>query len=216
MNFGPDNAGLQAVTGLLLAGGRGERMGGRDKGLVELAGRPMVAYVIERLAPQVGTLLISANRHLERYREWGLPVLPDPDECRAAGPLAGILAGLQASETPWLAVAPCDAPCLPTDLVVRLAAALAPGDLLALPSDGTREQPLFCLLSRSLQPDLAAWLASGHRSVTGYLARPCLRRRMRLVDFSDNPENFLNINRPEDRAGFSGSARTGHEAGQGD
>lgn len=206
--------GRDDITGLVLAGGLGTRMQGRDKGLIELGGSTMIERVVERLRPQVGPLLISANRNLSRYRELELPVLEDPAAVRHCGPLAGLLAGLTAATTSWLAVVPCDAPRLPADLVARLASALERGDLLALASDGVREQPLFCLLSRSMEPDLAAWLAAGKRSVTGYFARPPLRRRLRLVDFSDSAENFLNINRPEDRAGFSRSAELAQGTGE--
>ena len=107
------------ITGVILAGGQGRRMGGADKGLQELGGRPMAAHVLERLAPQVGAVLISANRNLERYAELGCPVLPDTLD-GYAGPLAGLQAALAQATTPLLVTAPCDSPFLPADLVARL------------------------------------------------------------------------------------------------
>jgi molybdopterin-guanine dinucleotide biosynthesis protein A len=113
----------QDITGVILAGGEGRRLGGVDKGLQELRGRPMVQWVLERLAPQVDTVLISANRNLQRYAAFGCPVLPDriPD---FAGPLAGLHAALTQAATPLVATVPCDSPFLPADLVARLHAAL--------------------------------------------------------------------------------------------
>ena len=111
------------VTGLVLAGGLGRRMSadgaGVDKGLALLGGRPMVAHVIDRLAPQVGTLLINANRNADRYAAFAHPVIPDAIE-GYAGPLAGLHAGMRAAATPWIVTAPCDSPFLPEDLVARL------------------------------------------------------------------------------------------------
>lgn len=137
----------EQITGLILAGGLGRRMGGRDKGLVPLPdGRLLVEAVSQRLRPQVGALLISANRNRSAYQHWGDEVLRDlrPDH---PGPLAGIEAGLLAATTPFVLVVPCDAPALPHDLGQRLAAAIG-GAAAAMPHDGTRLQPLFALLRR--------------------------------------------------------------------
>ena len=112
------------ITGVVFAGGQGRRMGGVDKGLVELDGRALVAHVIERLAPQVGELVINANQNRDRYAAFGYPVVADviPD---FAGPLAGLHAAMAAATTPYVVTSPCDSPFLPADLVARLALALA-------------------------------------------------------------------------------------------
>lgn len=184
------------ITGLILAGGRGRRMNGDDKGLLMFQGRPLIAHVIEALAPQVGPLLISANRHLARYASWGRPVIAD--RCKDfRGPLAGIASGLAQVKTPYLMVAPCDTPFLPARLVERLATALEAEPAGAAVAFGTgRMQPLCVLLSRDLEADLSAYLADSDRSATGWL------RRLRhvLVDFSDEPRAFVNINTPRDLA----------------
>lgn len=170
-----------AITGLLLAGGRGSRMGGVDKGLQLLHGRPLFEWVLARLQAQVGPLLINANRNLPAYAAQGLPVLSDADDS-FAGPLAGLLAGLQACETDWLLSAPCDTPMLPSDLAQRLAAAaLAAGADLAVPLSLNAQdaapgepprpqiQPVFCLLRASLKTSLAAYLQGGGRKIDTWL-----------------------------------------------
>ncbi|RQO63266.1 molybdenum cofactor guanylyltransferase MobA [Paucibacter sp. KBW04] len=169
------------ITGLLLAGGRGSRMGGVDKGLQPLQGRPLFEWVLARLQPQVGPLLINANRNLKTYAAQGLRVVSDADDS-FAGPLAGLLAGLQACETEWLLSAPCDTPLLPTDLAERLAAAAvaANADLAvpisinaqdAVPGEPPRPQiqPVFCLLRASLKSSLAAYLQGGGRKIETWL-----------------------------------------------
>ncbi len=189
---------LQHVAGLVLAGGQGSRMGGADKGLVVLDGRPMVAHVIERLAPQVGRLLINANRNAADYAGFGVPVLPD----RVAGfvgPLAGLDAGLHAIEPPfdWVATCPCDSPFLPHDLVARLYAAAEAGaaDVAMARADG-QEQPVFLLAHRRAAPALAAYLAGGGRGVGRWVS---LQAHV-IVDFDDCPQAFVNINTPEELA----------------
>jgi molybdenum cofactor guanylyltransferase len=186
----------QEITGLALCGGRGSRMGGADKGLLQFGGQTLVSRVIERLRPQVGPLLISANRNLEAYRAFDLPVLTDADEAvhlePFPGPLAGLLAGLRGARTPWLAAVPCDAPLLPLDLVRRLAAAVGTAPA-AMASVGGRAEPLFCLLRVALAADLAAALARGERSAVAWLrgagAVP--------VAFAD-PDEFANLNTPQE------------------
>ena len=181
---------LADITGVVLAGGEGRRMGGADKGLQLLDGRPLVAWVLERLRPQVGPVLISANRNLERYREFGCPVIEDmtPD---FAGPLAGLQAAMNRITTPLLLSAPCDSPSLPVDLGLRLRAALdaARADL-AVPRAGTRVHRAFCLTRRELLPRLDAFLASGERKLG--LWHQSLNTIE--VDFDDQAEAFGNIN----------------------
>ena len=157
------------ITGIVLAGGLGRRMSadgaGVDKGLQDLGGRPMVAHVIERLAPQVAAILINANRNIAAYRSFGYPVIPDVI-AGFAGPLAGLHAGMIAAATRWVVTAPCDSPYLPLDLVARLlAAAEAGGATIAVVRSGERLQPVFALVERSLTASLADYLAHGNRKI---------------------------------------------------
>ncbi len=194
-------------TGLILAGGRARRMGGEDKGLLKLAGRPMVAHVIERLRPQVDALLINANRNLEAYEALGAPVVPDrlPD---FGGPLAGMDAGLAAARTGYLVVVPCDSPYLPADLVARLREALeSAGAELAVAHDGERAHPVFCLLRTMLGASLERALAEGERKIDRWYAR----HRVVEADFSDQPQAFANVNTPEDRARLAGAGTARQE-----
>ena len=154
------------VSGLVLAGGQGSRMGGRDKGLVSYRGRPLVDHVIERVAPQVDELMISANRNLDDYARRGHPVLTDtlPD---FQGPLAGVLAGLQAASHEWVLVVPCDMPQLPADLAARLLEASHGCDIV-IADDGVCTHPAVMLIHADLVQALTDYLASGKRSVHGF------------------------------------------------
>jgi molybdopterin-guanine dinucleotide biosynthesis protein A len=178
------------ITGLVLAGGQGRRMGGIDKGLQELEGRPLAQWVLDRLSPQVGSVLISANRNLDRYAELGCPVLPDTLD-GYAGPLAGLQAGLAQAATPLLVTAPCDSPFLPADLVARLHDALVAQQAeLAVACAGGRTHRAFCLLRCELLPCLDAFLATGERRVGLWHAS----LNVTEVDFSDEAAAFSNIN----------------------
>lgn len=191
------------ITGLVLAGGLSRRMSAEglaaDKGLALLDGRPLAAHVLARLAPQVGSVLISANRNTDRYAAFGHPVLPDVIG-GYAGPLAGMHAGLSAATTPWVATAPCDTPFLPVDLVARLwqavqAAPGGPARAALARTGGNRLQPVFALLDRRLLPDLQAFLAAGHRRVDAwYASLPAV-----VVDFPDESA-FLGIDTPTELA----------------
>ncbi len=179
------------ITGLILAGGEGRRVGGADKGLLDYRGKPLVAHVIDRLAPQVDALLISANRNLDDYLDFGYPVLTDASAERL-GPLAGIAAGLRACETPWLVVCPCDCPHLPLDLVAQLMAGIGDAPLaIATTPEGT--QPTFILCRRGLLPALDVWLAAGERKVMGW----CRAQGAIEVDFPDSAA-FANFNTLQD------------------
>lgn len=183
------------VTGLLLAGGRATRMGGRDKGLIDLAGRPLAAHVLDALTPQVDALLINANRHEDEYAALGAPVVRDPLD-GFLGPLAGVLAGLEAASTPLVATLPCDSPFVPPDLVARMRSGLErAGAAIAVAHDGERRQPVFMLLRTGLAPDLRAWLEQGGRKIDAWYEG----HTMADVDFSDAPETFININTPDER-----------------
>ncbi|MBI3898514.1 MAG: molybdenum cofactor guanylyltransferase [Gammaproteobacteria bacterium] len=181
------------ITGLVLAGGRGQRMGGQDKGLVLFDGRAMIAHVIEALRPQVGPLLINANRSQAQYAAFGLSIVADALD-GFLGPLAGIAAGLQAATTPYVTIVPCDSPFIPADLVVRLQRALIVDRAdLSVAHDGQRLQTVFTLLKRELLPSLLAYLHAGERRVDGWMAR----QKMAIVAFDDCPRAFVNINDPE-------------------
>lgn len=166
-------AGRATITGLVLAGGQGRRMGGADKGLVEFDGVPLIARVVERFAPQVCGLAISANRNIARYQTYALRVLSDDPLLHEhyAGPLAGIHSGLVHAPTSWLAVVPCDAPYLPRTLVDRLADAVnARGASAACAQVAGRINPVFCLLSAHLNDSLREYISSGGRAAHAWLA----------------------------------------------
>lgn len=156
------------VAAVVLCGGGGQRFAGRDKPLERLAGRPLIEHVLERLLPQVDSVLISANRNLDSYRQYGHAVVTD--ELTDRGPLAGVQAALADLDDPWLFVCPGDAPLLPTDLIERLRAGLGDGAVAAVPHDGERLQPLFLLVSREAAAGVSAYLDDGGRSVHGWLA----------------------------------------------
>jgi molybdopterin-guanine dinucleotide biosynthesis protein A len=184
----------ESVTGLVLAGGLGRRMGGEDKGLVPIAGRPMVEHVLAALRPQVGTVLINANRNAERYALYGHPVFADSLD-GYLGPLAGVLSGLQRLATEFVVTAPCDAPLVAPDLVSRLYAACAADDAdLAVASDGQRPQPVFLLLRARVRPSLEAYLAGGGRKIDTWFAQV----RVATAVF-DEPDTFVNVNDPDER-----------------
>ena len=185
-----------AIAGLILAGGRGQRLGGVDKGLQPWRGQPLVDHALARLAPQVSAVMISANRNPEAYAARGARVLADASD-DFPGPLAGILAGLRAAATPWLAVVPCDSPSLPLDLVDRLAGGI--GDAQgAVVRRGERLEPVCCLLSTALADDLERYLAEGGRKVEGWVARHAAPV---LFDRAGDAAAFANINTPDDLAG---------------
>lgn len=178
------------VTGVVLAGGQGRRMGGVDKGLVELAGAPMVAHVLARLAPQVGAVLINANQNLDRYRALGPPVVPDAVG-GFAGPLAGLHAGLTRASGELVVTVPCDSPFLPLDLVARLRAALErEGAQLAVAKTFDQPHPVFALVRRDVLPNLAAFLAAGGRKIDAWYAT----LKVVEVPFDDEADAFRNIN----------------------
>lgn len=185
----------EQVTGVILAGGRATRMGGVDKGLVPINGRPMIAWVIDTLRPQVADLLINANRNRDRYGEFGSRVIDDGDS-EFRGPLAGMLSGMRAARTPWVAVVPCDSPLITSHLVERLFAGVeASGLRIAAAHDGRRLQPVCALLARDLLDDLAGYLDDGQRKIDRWYAR----HGYATVDFSDVAASFANINAPDDR-----------------
>ena len=187
----------QEITGLILAGGRGMRMGGVDKGLQTLQGKPMILHVIQRLQPQVDRIMINANQNLDRYREFNFPVCAD-EKNDYAGPLAGMQAGLIHCDTAYMLTAPCDTPMLPTDLVTQLATALekSTADIAVANTkqhDRIQRQPVFCLMKKTVLTDLTAALERGVRKVDLWLAEK------NVVDVVfDDETAFANINTLEE------------------
>src|SRR5438309_6486916 len=178
------------VTGVVLAGGQGSRMGGVDKGLQPFRGRPMVAHAIERLAPQVDELLINANRNPEAYARFGHRVIAD-EIAGFAGPLAGFERGLAHASGALVATVPCDSPFLPPDLVSRLRRALENEKAdLAVAKTGDQAHPVFCLMRRSVHASLTQFLARGERKIDRWYASLAVVE----VAFDDEAEAFLNIN----------------------
>ncbi|HKI63045.1 MAG TPA: molybdenum cofactor guanylyltransferase MobA, partial [Burkholderiales bacterium] len=159
---------MHGVTGIVLAGGQGRRMGGVDKGLQPLNGRPMVAWAIERLAPQVDEILLNANQNAEAYARLGQRVVPD-SLGGFAGPLAGLHAGLQAAAQPLVATVPCDSPFLPLDLVARLKEKLSRNEI-AVAKTGDQPHPVFALVRRGVLPHLERFLAGGGRKIDAWYA----------------------------------------------
>jgi len=181
---------MREITGLILAGGQGRRMGGVDKGLAALRGRPMVAWVLERLAPQVGEVLINANQNLEQYRGLGYPVVTD-EIGGFAGPLAGLQAGMKAAHHALVLMVPCDSPFLPTDLAQRLFSALnADHADLAVAKTGGQPYPVFALARTALLPQLTAFLEGGRRTVYAWYDLI----KVVEVAFDDQEQAFTNIN----------------------
>ena len=184
------------ITAVVLAGGKSRRMGGEDKGLVEVAGRPMVAHTIDALRPQTAEVVVNANRNAGAYRAiTGCRVIADTVG-DFAGPLAGMASALESSTTRLLLTAPCDSPLVTGELGPRLHAALIRDDAeIAVAHDGERMQPVFALLTRGLLPDLLAFLAAGERKIDTWYAT----RHAVTADFSDILDTFLNVNTPQER-----------------
>ena len=184
----------RGVTGVVLAGGQGRRMGGVDKGLVLLRGRPMVEHVLERLRPQVDEILINANQHRAEYEAFGYAVFADAIG-GFAGPLAGLQVGLAQAKHPLVATVPCDSPFLPADLVERLAAGLAANKSdLAVARTFAQPHPVFALVRRSVLPHLTRFLEEGGRKIDAWYATLSTVE----VRFDDEADAFRNINTPDE------------------
>ncbi|HEV7618639.1 MAG TPA: molybdenum cofactor guanylyltransferase MobA [Burkholderiaceae bacterium] len=188
---------IDQITGVILAGGRGSRMGGVDKGLQPFRGAPMALHVMMRLQPQVSALMINANQNLAPYEAFGIPVWPDELQ-GFAGPLAGLQTALNHCETEYLVTAPCDSPFLPSDLVARLGKALVTqnADLaVAVTGEGDARQahPVFCLMKSSLLPHLTLFLQDGGRKIDAWYASLAMAE----THFA-NEDAFQNINTLEE------------------
>jgi molybdopterin-guanine dinucleotide biosynthesis protein A len=183
------------VTAVILAGGKGRRMDGEDKGLVELANRPLIEYVIDAIKPQVETIILNANRNQAQYSRYGYPVVSDTLE-DYQGPLAGFICAMKSSTTSHIATLPCDGPFVPGDLVERLIFSLTNNDAeIAVAHDGDRMQPVYSLIPVTLSNSLNTFLDSGERKIDRWYKQ----HRIALADFSDCPETFRNINTAEQR-----------------
>ena len=183
------------VTAVILAGGKGRRMDGRDKGLVKLADRALIEYVIDAIEPQVETILLNANRNQDKYAIYGYPVISD-ELAGFQGPLAGFLSALNNATTTHIVTLPCDGPLLPDDLVDRLISAWITDDAeIAVAHDGNRMQPVYALIPTSLSASLNVFLEEGGRKIDIWYEK----HRIALADFSDCPETFRNINTDEQR-----------------
>jgi molybdopterin-guanine dinucleotide biosynthesis protein A len=187
---------LSGITGAILAGGLGRRMGGADKGLMPVAGLPQIERVLGCLVPQVDRILINANRHVDEYARYGYPVIPDT-VAGYQGPLAGIASVLTAAETEYVLCVPCDATWLPPDLAIRMKAALIEGQAtVCAVHDGAWLHPVCSLIPRSLLPDLRHWLADGRREVAGWLQKQGLA----TVSYPEWPSVYWSINTLDDLA----------------
>ncbi|HCR9768577.1 TPA: molybdenum cofactor guanylyltransferase MobA [Citrobacter koseri] len=183
-----------AITGVVLAGGKARRMGGADKGLLELDGKPLWKHVADTLASQLETVVINANRHQDIYQQSGLRVIPD-SLADFPGPLAGMLSVLQQEKGDWFLFCPCDTPYIPRDLVARLKAQSNNAPVVWV-HDGERDHPTIALVNRSVEPFLQEYLRSGERRVMVFMRQA----GGHAVDFSDFKQAFVNVNTPEELA----------------
>lgn len=183
------------ITAVILAGGQGRRMGGKDKGLIHFSNKPLIQSVIEKILPQVEHIIINANRNTAAYEAFGYPVISDTMN-DFQGPLAGILAAMICAPTKYIACVPCDGPMLSDTLVTRLASQLLENNAeIAVAHDGNRLQPVYVLISTFLIDSLEQYLLSGERKIDRWYAQ----HNVTMVDFSDSPDSFININTHQER-----------------
>ncbi|MBI4005189.1 MAG: molybdenum cofactor guanylyltransferase [Gammaproteobacteria bacterium] len=181
-------------TGVILAGGQARRMGGQDKGLIELAGSPMVQYVLDAISPQVGHVIINANRNQEIYAHYGCPIIADEFE-GFCGPLAGMASSLRSVTSPYMVTAPCDSPFIPKDLVQRLYLQLLHEEAeISVAHNGERLQPVFTLMKTTLLDSILEFLGKDERKIDKWFEL----HKLAITDFSDCPDTFININTQDD------------------
>ena len=182
------------ITAVILAGGKGRRMQGADKGLMEFNGQPIIDHILEAIKPQVGHILINANRNSDQYAAYGYPVIQDALK-NYQGPLAGFAVAMKKATTRFIVTLPCDGPVIPDDLIERLSTAMEQSQAdIAVAHDGTRLQPVHAMISVALLPSLEKFLDEGNRKIDLWYAR----HKMAEADFSDVPEIFNNINTPQE------------------
>ena len=196
----------QDITGVILAGGRGSRMGGIDKGLQNFNGIPLALHTLMRLGPQVDSVMVNANRNLSAYESFGVSVWPDAS-LDFAGPLSGFLVGLERAETPYVLTVPCDSPRLPLDLAERLSRALSQSNAdIAMAADSQGQtQPVFCLLKLELLESLVRFTQSGGRKIDAWTDQ----HKTVVVPFdqpTDDPLAFANVNTLEDLQSLENAA----------
>jgi len=182
------------ITAIILAGGQARRMGGQDKGLIQLAQKPMIEYVLNAIEPQVGTIIINANRNQAIYEKYGFPVVADQigGYC---GPLAGMASGLQISKTPFIVTAPCDSPLIPDNLVHKLYSTLQQENAdICTAYANERLQPVFTLMKTKLLSSMLDFLNNGERKIDRWFEK----HHLAIADFSDQAETFININSEEE------------------
>ena len=185
---------MDCVSAIILAGGRGSRMNGVDKGLVKLQQQPLVQHVINRLAPQVDEILINANREIAQYKAFNLPILQDENP-EFIGPLAGFSLGLQHGKHDYLLTTPCDSPLIPADLASRLMQSLIKENAdIAVAKSGGYVHPVFCLMKKSVLPSLTTFIAQGNRKVNLWQKSLALTE----VTFDDCDDAFVNVNTVEE------------------
>jgi len=183
-----------SITGVILAGGEARRMGGQDKGLIQLGGQPLIEHVLATLKPQVGKIIINANRNHDSYGKYALPIVADELE-GFNGPLAGMASCMRHIDTEYMVTVPCDSPYVPRDLVSRLSQQLQSDDAeISVAHNGERMQPVFSLMKCDLLDSLLVYLNQGHRKIDRWYEQ----HKLAITDFSDAPETFININTPDD------------------
>jgi molybdenum cofactor guanylyltransferase len=191
------NINKEDITAIILAGGRGSRMGGTDKGLQNFNGTPMALHALMRVGGQVGYTMINANRNLSAYESFGAEVWPDGND-EFAGPLSGFVVGLEHCETAYLLTVPCDTPFFPHDLASRLYRGLQANDAdIAMAAQGGHTQPVFCLIRNELLESLLAFMKSGGRKIDAWTAA----QKTVIVNFdepTDDPRAFANANTPDE------------------
>jgi len=182
------------ITGIILAGGQARRMGGQDKGLIQLAQKPMIEYVLNAIQPQVDAIIINANRNRTIYEKYGFPVVADQIE-GYCGPLAGMASGLQAANTPFVVTVPCDSPLIPDDLVQKLYSTMQDEDAeICTAHSSGRMQPVFTLMKTEVLPSMLEFLNNGERKIDKWFEK----HHLAIADFSDQAETFMNINSEEE------------------
>ena len=183
------------ITAIILAGGQGKRMGGKDKGLVKFCNHSLIQSVIEKILPQVEHVMINANRNTAEYEAFGYPVIADA-VTDFQGPLAGFMAAMNTVSSNYIVCVPCDGPMLSDKLVQRLYSQLERENTdIAVAHDGNRMQPVYVLISTHLKTSLQEYLQSGERKIDRWYAN----HKISIVDFSDIPETFININTRQER-----------------